>query len=344
MRKINIGIVGLGRVASKTHIPVLKSIEDVEVVSGAESNGERAERVKHLYRLRTVYSDYEEMYASEQLDGVYICLPHHLHADASKKALERGIHVLCEKPMGMSPEEAAEITDHAERRKLVLMPGYKMRYSKNYEKAKKMIKEGLLGKILQIQGTLITPGPYIAWDPKSDWHLDGRWHGAIYDVGCHIVDLLLYLVPNEVLTVSAVSQCGFTGYGAPTTVSCIFEMGNEIVGDLAISWRGANDIQAISVHGTAGSITVNREYFAHIHPGTDLIDRILLHAGNTYLEVGNLVGKVIEKLGNKNFYAEDLIQARRFIDAIKGNSPPPINGRDATNIHKFLRMMTDSIA
>jgi predicted dehydrogenase len=342
MKKTRIGIVGLGRVASKTHIPILRSMEDVEVVSGAEKNMERAERVKQGYKLRSVYPDYEEMYASEKLDGVYVCLPHHLHADASKKALERGIHVLCEKPMGMSPEEATEINDIAERRGLVLMPGYKMRYAKNYEKAKRMIEGGLIGKIIQIQGTLITPGPYIAWDPKSDWYLDGRWHGVVYDIGCHLVDLLLYLVPAEVRSVRAVTQRGFIGYDAPTTVSCIFEMEGGIVGDLAISWRGANDIHSISVHGTAGSITVSRDYFAHIHPGTDLVDRIRLHSGNTYIEVGNLVGKVLDKIGNRNFYGEDLMQARAFVDAIHGTHPAPINGRDGITIHKFLRMMTVS--
>lgn len=342
MKKIRIGIVGLGRVASKTHIPILKSIENVEVASGAEKNPERAERVKHLYKLGSVYSDYEEMYASEKLDGVYVCLPHHLHADASKKALELGIHVFCEKPMGMSSEEAAEITGLAEQRGLVLMPGYKMRYAENYAKAKKMIEGGLLGRILQVQGTLLTPGPYIGWDPKSDWYLDGRSHGVIYDIGCHLVDLLLYLVPGEIRNVRAVSQRGFTGYDAPTTTSCIFEMEGGIVGDLAIGWRAANDVQSISVHGTAGSITVNREYFAYIHPGTDLVDRIRLHAGNTYLEVGNLVSKILEKLRNNNFYVEDLKQARAFVEAIQGIHPAPINGRDAMNIHKFLRMMTIS--
>jgi predicted dehydrogenase len=340
MRKINIGIVGLGRVASKTHIPVLKSIEYVEVVSGAEKNPERAERVKQLYKLRTVYTDYEEMYAAEKLDAVYVCLPHHLHADATKKALERGIHVLCEKPMGMSPEEAADVTALAERRGLVLMPGYKMRYAKNYAKAKEMIDAGLIGQILQVQGTLLAPGPYIAWDPKSDWYLDGESHGAIYDLGCHLVDILLYLVPGEVRTVHAFSRKGFVGYDAPTSVTCIFEMEGGIVGDLAIGWRAANDVQTFSVHGTAGSITVNRERLSYVHPGTDQVDRILEHAGNTRGEVWALLNKIREKLSSNNFYVEDLLQARAFIDAVHGIRPAPINGRDATNIHKFLRMIT----
>lgn len=340
MRKSRIGVVGLGRVASKTHLPVLKSLEDVEVVAGAETNAERAERVRQLFRLPAVYTDYEEMYAAEKLDGVYICLPHHLHAAAAKGALERGIHVLCEKPMGMTPEEADDLVSLASRRGLVLMPGYKMRYAKNYAKAKEMIDAGLVGRILQVQGTLLAPGPYIEWDPKSDWYLDGRSHGAIYDLGCHLVDILLYLVPGEVRSVRAFAKKGFVGYDAPTSVTCIFETETGVIGDLAIGWRAAHDVHSFSVHGTAGSITVSRERLSYAHPGTDPVDRILEHAGSTRREIGSVLRKIRDKVGNRNFYGEDMLQARAFLDAIHGVRPAPIDGRDAANIHKFLHMIT----
>jgi hypothetical protein len=85
---------------------------------------------------------------------------------------------------------------------------------------------------------------------------------------------------------------------------------------------------------------VNRERLSYVHPGTDQVDRILEHAGNTRGEVWALLNKIREKLSSNNFYVEDLLQARAFIDAVHGIRPAPINGRDATNIHKFLRMIT----
>jgi predicted dehydrogenase len=339
LRKLRIGIVGLGRVASKTHIPVLKSLENVELICGAETNAERAKRVQNLFAFNRVYDDYAEMFESESLDGVYICLPNFLHKDACIKALENGIHVLCEKPMGTTVEEAEEITRLAEDKGLVLMPGYKKRYANNFSKAKKMIDDGILGKIIQVQGVFLTPGPYISWDPKSDWYLDERWHGAIYDSGCHLIDVLLYLLPFTFTEVHAFLQKAFTGYNTPTNISCFFKMDGGIVGDLAIGWRGATDVLALSIYGTAGNLTVSREYIEYLNPGTDPIDRIKIHLGNAFSECAGLLKKVTDKVKGRNFYREDLIQARNFRDAILGLKKPSVSGEDAEKIHRFMELM-----
>jgi len=342
MKKLRIGIVGLGRVASKTHIPVLKSLGNVEVVAGAEKNPERAERVKSLFGLPRVYDSYENMFDSEELDGVYVCLPNFLHKDACIKALERGLHVLCEKPMGISVKEAEEMTSLAEAKGLVLMPGYKKRYAKNFKRAKELIENGLLGKIIQVQGTFITPGPYISWDPKSDWYLDEKWHGVVYDTGCHLVDLLLYLVPNEILNVKVISQHGFREYNTPTNVACAFEMEGGIVGDLSVGWRASTDIFSLLIHGTSGSLNISRDYLVYVNAGSDPIDRIKQYLGNIGFDCVSVLNKISDKIQGKNFYIEDLIQANIFCEAISGGQKPPIDGSHAISIHKFLSKIISS--
>lgn len=339
MKKLKIGIVGLGRVASATHIPVLKTLSNVEVIAGVEKNQERAKRVKELFGIERVYSDYEEMYVSENLDGVYICLPNFLHMDACIKAINHRIHVLCEKPFGVSVSEARKIVNQAEQKGVIVIPGYKKRYARNFKKAKRMVEEEVLGKIIHVQGTFLTPGPYISWDPKSDWYLDKKWHGVIYDVGCHLVDLLLYLVPYKVTNVKLVKQKGLTGYNTPTNVACVFEMEEGTTGDLAIGWRAATDIISLSLHGTAGSLTVSRDYFAYVNAGTDPIDRIKMSLENVYSECNALIKKIWDKTHGRNFYEEDLIQAQTFCRSISGLETPPIHGNDAIKIHQFLEKM-----
>ena len=336
MRKLKIGIVGLGRVASKTHIPVLRSIENVEVVAGAEINPERADRVKNLFGLESVYCEYSDMCSSEELDGVYVCLPNFLHREACARALERGLHVLCEKPMGISSEEAKELADLARRKNLILMPGYKKRYARNFSRAKKLLESGVLGKVVQVQGTFMTPGPYISWDPKSDWYLEPKWHGVIYDSACHLVDLLLYLVPNQIKRVQTMVHNGFNGYDTPTNCSCVFQMENEVIGDLTIGWRASTDILLLSIHGTAGSLTVSRDYFSYVNPGTDPVDKLKNHLQNFMADCDSLLKKIYDKAKGKDFYAEDLAQARAFSDAISGFQKPPVNAEDAIRVHKFL--------
>lgn len=339
MKKLKIGIVGLGRVASKTHIPVLTALNNVEIVAGAENNPERGKRVKHLFGLGRVYGSYEEMYDSNSLDAVYICLPNFLHRDACKKALEHGLHVLCEKPLGVSVEEAEEVTRLAEDKNLVLMPGYKKRYAANFTKARELIESGLLGNIIHVQGTFLTPGPYISWDPKSDWYLDEKWHGVIYDSGCHLVDLLFYLLPYHANDIKTTIYYGFTGYKTPTNVTCIFRMDRDILGELSIGWKAATDILSLSIHGTAGSLEVSRDSFVYMNPGTDPVDRVTIHLKNAYWESLALFGKVKNKIMGRNFYEEDLRQAKAFFKAISNRKSSYVNGRDAIRVHKFLREM-----
>ncbi len=190
-----------------------------------------------------------------------------------------------------------------------------------------------------MQGTCLTPGPYISWDPKSDWYLDERWHGVIYDVGCHLVDLLLYLVPYEVTNMKVVKQKGFMGYETPTNVGCVFEMSGGATGDLAIGWRASTDIISISLHGTAGSLIVSRDYFTYVNPGTDPVDRIKTYLGNVFSESNALLKKIKDKIHGRDFYPEDLTQTLAFCRSIHGLQAPPINGNDAKKVHQFLEKM-----
>lgn len=339
MKRLKIGLVGLGRVATSTHIPVLKCCEDVDIVACAEKDRDRAQRVQGLFRLPIVYADYNEMYQAQALDAVLVLLPHHLHKDACEKALEAGFAVLCEKPMGTSVAEAEDITRVAEKKGLVLMPGYKRRYASNFAKAHELIEGGLLGKIIHVQGVFVTPGPYISWDPKSDWYLDRRWHGVVYDVACHLLDILFYLVPHDVVGTSFLDNRGFIGYDVPTNISCAFEMTGGILGDLSIGWRGSTDVFLISIHGTAGSLTVGTDYFSYVHPGTDPLDKLGALVSNIYSGCISILGKVKDKVTGRNFYGEDLLQARAFLDAVKGLREQPVNGRDAIRIHSFLERL-----
>jgi predicted dehydrogenase len=341
MKKLKFGIVGLGRVSSKTHIPVLKSLENVEIIAGAEKNPQRAERIKNLFDIHSVYDDYEKMYNSENLDAIYVCLPTFLHKDACIKALEKGIHVLCEKPMGMSVDEAEEITALAQKKGCILLPGYKIRYSEIFAQAKKLIDEGILGDILHVQGILVTPGPYISWDPKSDWYLDEQNHGVIYDTGGHLINLLFYLLPYKITNAKSIHKEWFKGYKTPTNITCIFEMENGIIGDLNVGWRGSTDILTIALHGTAGSLTITRDEITYINPGTDPADRIMMYFNNILKTNYTLLKKITDKIRGKNFSREDLTQANTFCNAILTSTKPSMSGEDAVLTHQFLELLIE---
>lgn len=342
--KVRIGIVGLGAVARNTHIPALRLIKDVEIVSGAERNSERRKRVEQLFSLSKTYDNYEEMYKANNLDAVYICLPNSLHFDATMKALENGLHVLCEKPVGVSSKEVEEMLDVAKRNNLIFMSGYKWRFAKNFLKAKEIIESGILGKIIQVQAVFMTPGPYLSWDPKSDWYLREEGHGALYDIGCHIVNLLQCLVPFKIESICAKSINGYNGYKTPTNISCSFIMEGSIVGSLSFGWRASDDIMFVSIHGTAGSISVNKRFIESYNRNTLPTDRIKSHLLNAWDETITILNRIKAVSKGNNVSPENLSQAKIFMDAIQKKDSNAIMATDALQAHYILEAILLSIS
>jgi predicted dehydrogenase len=341
--KLRIGIIGLGRVATATHIPVLKQFDEVEITACAESNPGRVQRVREFFEIPHFFSDYHEMCASQFVDAVYICLPPHLHYDATLCALNNNIHVLCEKPMGKTAHEAAEMSRSAKQKTLVLMPGFKYRYNENIQKAAAVAASGLLGKILQIEATFMTPGPYISWDPKSEWYLEKEQGGVVYDIGVHIIELLHTLVPARMSEIYARDTVGFARYDTPTNVTCSFSMEKDITGTVVFGWRSAVDYVNISIFGTAGALNVGLKTFDYLNAGTDPKDRIANHVTNSYVELRTVLKRVGSILKGTEVSVQDLLQARTFAGAIRRGEEPPVTAEDAVYVHQVLEAIMKSI-
>ena len=341
--KVRIGIVGLGRVAMATHIPVLKQLDDVEITACVETNKDRVARVKETLSLFHVFQDYHEMYRSKIVDAVYMCVPPHIHYDATISALKNGIHVLCEKPMGMSLREAIEMTSLAKDKNLVLMPGFKYRYSETIRQGREMIQSGLLGRILQIDGTFVTPGPYISWDPKSEWYLEEEQGGVLYDIGVHIIELINSLFPSPITRICANASFGYHEYNIPTNISCSFNMGSEIIGTLAFGWRLSTDLINISVHGTAGTVTVGLKGLDYYNAGTDPKDRILGHLKSASYELRTVINRIFTIFRGAEVSINDLEQAKAFVRAVRREVPPSVTGKEGVYVHNLLEAIKRSI-
>lgn len=341
--KLRVGIVGLGRVATATHIPVLKRLENVSIAACAEKNTERVRRVHEFMTVRNLFESYVEMYDSGLVDAVYICLPPHLHCEATLAALERGIHVLCEKPMGVSLEEAEAMTRCATSSGLVLMPGFKYRYNDNLQKAAGIVSGGVLGALLHVDATFLTPGPYISWDPKSDWYLDPRQGGVVYDIGVHIVELLHMLVPDEIVEIFAKAVCGYQEYDTPTGVACTLSMASGAIGTMNFAWRSSIDMVRIDIFGTGGALSVGLKRFDYLNAGTDPKDRIVSHVKNAVADFTEVSKRIFSIVRGTEVSVNDLRQSSAFVNAALGNAAPPVSGADAVYVHRVLRGIAQSI-
>src|SRR5690625_4054788 len=141
MSKLKVGVIGCGSIAKFRHLPEYAANKDVEIVAVCDIVKERAEDAAETYDAKA-YTDYKELIADDAIDVISVCLPNNLHAPVSIDSLNAGKHVLCEKPMATSREEAEQMIEAAEKNGKKLMIAHNQRFVSSHEKAKAMIESG----------------------------------------------------------------------------------------------------------------------------------------------------------------------------------------------------------
>ncbi len=182
---LKVGLVGVGGI-SGVHIPAWESMEDVELVALCDVRPERMEP----HPAQRHYTDYAEMLEREQLDIVDICLPTYLHADYAVAAMEKGIHVLCEKPISLKKEDVARVYGTAERNGVRFMVAQVLRFWPEYCYIKQLYDKGTYGKLLS--GSMTRLGSYPAWS-WDNWMMDEERSGLVpFDLHIHDLDFMVY--------------------------------------------------------------------------------------------------------------------------------------------------------
>ncbi len=194
MGNVRIGVIGTGGIARNRHLPCLTKNTDCTVVALADVVPASLAEVGAQFGISGLYTDYREMFAKEQLDGVVICTPNKYHAPASIDALNAGINVLCEKPMALDPAEGRAMIAAAERNNKLLTVGFHYRHRAQVKAAKKVIDSGELGHIYMVRVNALRRRGIPSWG--SFVHKDIQGGGAMIDFGVHTLDSALYLLGN----------------------------------------------------------------------------------------------------------------------------------------------------
>ena len=140
---LKVALVGVGGI-SGAHIPAWEERKDAELTAICDIRPERMER----YPQKRHYTDFDEMLKKEEIDILDICLPTYLHADFSVKAMERGINVICEKPISLKKEDVKRVYECAEKNNVKFMIAQVLRFWPEYEIVKDIYDKGRYGKLL----------------------------------------------------------------------------------------------------------------------------------------------------------------------------------------------------
>ncbi|MGN1062057.1 MAG: Gfo/Idh/MocA family protein, partial [Candidatus Scatosoma sp.] len=194
-------VIGCGRI-SVMHFDGIARSPLVKLVACCDVDGEKAESAAKKYGC-AAYTDYKEMIEKERPDAVHICLPHHLHAPAAQYALQRGVNVLCEKPMTISLADAEAAVALAKEKNLCYAVIFQCRYNAASRLVKRYAQSGSLGKILCVSSVLTwsrSDEYYSSSDWKGTWEKEGG--GVVIDQAIHSIDLVNWLVNSPVKNVS----------------------------------------------------------------------------------------------------------------------------------------------
>ena len=238
MKKVKVAVIGCGSIARKRHLPEYNSNTHVEIVAVCDIVENRAVQMAEEYGA-IAFTDYKEMLELEEVDAVSVCLPNYLHAAVTITALNAQKHVLCEKPMAISIEEAEAMNKAAETNQKKLMIAHNQRFVSSHQKAKQLIDSGSLGKIYSFRTTFGHGGPE-NWsiDGSSSWFFNKKeaFVGAMGDLGVHKADLIRYLI-GEVEEVGAFVQTSAKeDASVDDNAVCILKMKSGIIGTLTASW------------------------------------------------------------------------------------------------------------
>jgi len=191
-RPVRVGLVGYGLGGSTFHAPLVSATPGLELAAIATSNPERVEKARSRYPSAKLYDSIEQMLAAERLDLVVVSTPHATHAPYARAALEKGAHVVVDKPFATSSAEARDLAAAAKQHGRLAIPFQNRRWDNEVLTLRKLMREGTLGDIHRFESR------YERWRPipKARWKeagADERGEGVLGDLTVHLVDQALLL-------------------------------------------------------------------------------------------------------------------------------------------------------
>ncbi|PZE20067.1 Gfo/Idh/MocA family protein [Paenibacillus xerothermodurans] len=239
MKKIRVAVIGCGAIAQRRHIPEYAQNPHVELVAFCDPVIERALEYAEEFSAEA-YADYEQMLSEVRPDAVSVCTPNYLHAAAAIASANAGAHVLVEKPIATTAEEAQAMVAAARSNVVYLMVGHNQRLMPPHVKAKEILQSGKLGKVLTFRTSFGHPGPE-AWsvDAENSWFFrkDEAIMGAMGDLGVHKADLIRFFLDDEVADVAAfVETLHKENTAVDDNATCLLRMQGGAIGTMVASW------------------------------------------------------------------------------------------------------------
>jgi len=327
--KVKVGIIGSGFEADIHAASFRIMSEDAEVVAVASPTPGHAAALAARYSIPRVFLDYRDMLREPDIEMVTITAPTALHAAMTLDIARAHKHVVCEKPLSMTIEEADEMIGVCRREGVLLLYAEELFFTPKYVRAKEMAAQGAFGKVHLVKQSEKHSGPHSPWF----WDMEQAGGGALMDLGCHGIAFCYWFLDRPKIS-SVYCQLDTLAHGARTTgddhALTILEFENGALGLVENSWvkpGGMDD--RVEVFGDAGLT------YANLHMGNAL---------PTYSERG--YGYAVEKAASTAGWSYPVYdehwnyglphELRHFARCVRGLETPQATGEDGRVVMEAL--------
>ena len=253
MKKVKWGVIGAGGIADRRTIPGMMIARNAQLIAVMDVAEDAANRVAKKYGVEKVYLREKDLIRDPDVEAVYIASPANKHTKQVAMAAEAGKHILCEKPLAMKAEQAAEVAKVVRAAGVKFAEGYMMRFNALHKKAKKMVDQGTIGNLVFGRAQL------------SCWYPDmpGAWRqvprlgggGSLIDMACHCYDLLRMFMGEVVEVVAFCNTLTFKYKVEDSATTMLrFESGAHAVVDTFFNVPDSAGQDRLELYGNKGSI------------------------------------------------------------------------------------------
>ncbi|MBI4375005.1 MAG: Gfo/Idh/MocA family oxidoreductase [Elusimicrobia bacterium] len=247
-------LVGFGQIAEKAHVPAFRAVDGLHIVAVAESVGVRLEAARAAWPQARLYSSFDELLESETaLDFVVVATPPALHSAQALAALQRGLHVLCEKPLVLDAQALELLKKQARESDRALVPVHNWAYSPQWRQVWRWLENDAIGPARKVELEVLRCGTSPSVMP-GDWRRDVRVSGGgiLVDHGWHNLYLLYRILRRPFLSV-AVEASRYNESGAEDELELALRFpGAEA--KMRLSWRAGGRSNRARIEGDRGVI------------------------------------------------------------------------------------------
>jgi predicted dehydrogenase len=319
--KVRWGVLGVARIATQKVIPAMLRAERTDVVAIASRDSERARRAAATLGIPRAYGSYEQLLSDPDIEAVYIPLPNHLHVEWTIRAAEAGKHVLCEKPIAMSAAEAERLLDVRDRTGVRIQEAFMVRTHPQWIASQEIVQSGRLGDVRALAGFF----NYFNEDPANVRNIRDFGGGALYDIGCYLINTARFIFGREPQAVAALIEHD-PRFGVDVVTSFLLDFAPGQTTALCSTQLVPS--QRILIFGTRGRLEIeipvnappDRACRMFVDDGSDLFgggrQTIAFDVCDQYTIQADRFSQAVRCEASLAYPIEDSVQNMRVIDAV----------------------------